>query len=116
VLEGELEHKDSMGAGSIIKYGDVQRMSAGSGVRHSEFNPSSTEPVHFLQIWIMPDKEGLDPSYEQKYFDSQSKQGQLRLIASPDGRDGSVRINQDATIFASLLDADAPALAYDVAQ
>ena len=116
VLEGELEHKDSMGTGSIIKYGDVQRMSAGSGVRHSEFNPSSTEPVHFLQIWIMPDKEGLDPSYEQKYFDSQSKQGQLRLIASPDGRDGSVSINQDATIFASLLDADAPALAYDVAQ
>lgn len=115
VLDGELEHKDSMGTGSIIRYGDVQRMSAGSGVRHSEFNPSDSNPVHFLQIWIMPNKEGIDPSYEQKYFDRESKQGQLRLIASSDGREGSVRIQQDATVHAAILENGDPVLTHDVA-
>lgn len=114
VLEGELEHKDSMGTGSVIRYGDVQRMSAGSGVRHSEFNPSATHPVHFLQIWIMPDKTGIGPSYEQKYFDPESKRGRLRLIASPDGREGSVRIQQDATIHAALLESGDPVLKHDL--
>lgn len=104
VLDGALEHKDSMGTGSVIKYGDVQRMSAGSGVMHSEYNHSGTNPVHFLQIWIMPDVKGIEPSYEEKHFDPESKQGQWRLVASPDGRDGSVRIHQDATVHASILD------------
>jgi len=104
VLDGELAHQDSMGTGSVIRHGDVQRMSAGSGVRHSEFNHSETDPVHFLQIWIMPDVAGVQPSYEQKYFDSESKRGRLRLIASADGRDGSVRIHQDASVYASLLE------------
>ena len=103
VLEGELEHKDSMGTGSVIRPGHVQRMSAGSGVVHSEFNHSSTKPVHFLQIWIVPNAQGIAPSYEEKYFDPASKRGQWRLIASPDGRDGSVLIHQDATIHASIL-------------
>ncbi|MFL6658515.1 MAG: pirin family protein [Massilia sp.] len=103
VLEGALEHKDSIGTGSVLHYGDVQRMSAGSGVRHSEFNGSKTAPVHFLQIWIQPNVGGIAPSYEEKHFTPESKQGQLRLIASGDGRDGSVLIHQDAAIFASLL-------------
>ncbi len=103
VLDGALEHKDSMGTGSVIRYGNVQRMSAGSGVMHSEFNHSRLEPVHFLQIWVMPDARGIEPSYEEKYFDPASKRGQWRLIASPDGRDGSVLIHQDATIHASIL-------------
>lgn len=103
VLDGALEHKDSMGTGSVIRYGNVQRMSAGSGVMHSEFNHSHSEPVHFLQIWIMPDVRGIAPGYEEKYFDPESKQGQWRLIASPDGREGSVVIHQDATIHASIL-------------
>jgi len=104
VLDGELAHSDSMGNGSTIVPGDVQRMSAGRGVRHSEFNPSKSEPVHFLQIWIEPARLGIDPGYEQTHVAAEAKQGRLRLIASPDGRDGSVTIHQDATIHASLLD------------
>ena len=103
VLDGALEHKDSMGTGSVLHYGDVQRMSAGTGVRHSEFNSSSTEPLHFLQIWIEPNVKGIAPSYEEKHFTPASKQGQLRLVASPDGRDGTVLIHQDASIYAALL-------------
>jgi redox-sensitive bicupin YhaK (pirin superfamily) len=104
VLEGALEHKDSIGTGSVIRPGDVQRMSAGSGIRHSEFNPSRTEPVHFLQIWLHPSTTGLPPSYEQKNFSDDEKRGHLRLVASRDGRDGSVLIHQDSDIYASLLD------------
>ena len=104
VLEGELAHKDSMGNGSIIRPGEVQRMSAGTGVRHSEANPSKDESVHLLQIWILPSEEGIKPSYEQKNFTDDEKLGRLRLVASPDGSDGSVTIHQDARIFASLLD------------
>ncbi len=103
VLDGALEHKDSMGTGSVLHYGDVQRMSAGSGVRHSEFNHSPDAPVHFLQIWIQPNVKGIAPSYEEKHFSPQQKQGQLRLIASSDGRDDSVLIHQDASIYASIL-------------
>ena len=104
VLEGQLAHSDSMGNGSTIVPGDVQRMSAGRGVRHSEFNPSKTAAVHFLQIWIEPARLGIDPGYEQKNIPASAKRGRLRLIASPDGRDGSVTIHQDATIHAALLD------------
>jgi hypothetical protein len=104
VLEGALEHKDSMGNGSVIRPGNVQRMSAGTGVRHSEYNPSRTEGVHFLQIWIEPSVRGVAPGYEEKNFDAASKRGRLRLIASPDGRDGSVTIHQDALVYAGLLD------------
>jgi redox-sensitive bicupin YhaK (pirin superfamily) len=104
VLEGELEHKVSLGTGSIIRPGDVQRMSAGTGVRHSEFNPSPTQPVHFLQIWIQPDRGGIAPGYEQKRFEAESKRGRLRLIASPDAREGSVTIHQDARVYAGLFD------------
>ncbi len=103
VLEGELGHKDSTGSGGVIRPGDVQRMSAGTGVTHSEMNASKTERVHFLQIWIIPDKQGHSPSYEQKAFSEDERRGVLRVIASPDGRDGSVTIHQDATIAASLL-------------
>jgi len=103
VLEGALEHKDSIGTGSVLHYGDVQRMSAGTGVRHSEFNGSQSEPVHFLQIWIQPGVKGIAPSYEEKHFAPDSKLGQLRLIASSDGRDGSVTIHQDAAIYATIL-------------
>jgi redox-sensitive bicupin YhaK (pirin superfamily) len=106
VLSGELAHKDSLGTGSVIRPGDVQRMSAGSGVRHSEFNSSNTQPVHFLQIWIKPDAVGLEPSYEEKHFPDGEKQGRLRLIASPDGRDGSVSIHQDAALYAGRFDGD----------
>ncbi len=105
VLEGALAHKDSMGNGSVLRPGDVQRMSAGTGVRHSEFNHSATEPVHFLQIWIQPAQTGISPGYEEKHFDADAKRGQLRLIASPDGADGSVRIHQNARLYASLLSA-----------
>lgn len=108
VLEGELAHKDNMGNGSVLRKGDVQRMSAGTGVAHSEFNGSDKNPVHFLQIWIAPAVRGISPSYEEKHFDAPSKQGKLRLIASPDGSDGSVHIHQDAKLFATLLDGDAP--------
>ena len=103
ILEGQLAHKDSMGNGSIIKPGDVQRMSAGTGVTHSEFNASQDETVHLLQIWILPKYTGLQPSYEQKYFDAKEKQDRLRLVVSPDGRDGSVTIHQDATMYAGIL-------------
>jgi hypothetical protein len=104
VLEGALEHKDSIGNGSVIRPGDVQRMSAGTGVRHSEFNPSPRETVHFLQIWIEPSVTGIAPGYEEKHFDAASKRGRLRLVAAPDGRDGAVKIHQDAYLYATLLD------------
>jgi redox-sensitive bicupin YhaK (pirin superfamily) len=104
VLEGAIEHKDSMGTGSVIKRGDVQRMSAGTGVRHSEYNASKTEPVHFLQIWLMPSERGLKPSYEQKAFSDEDKRGKLRVVASPDGRNGSVTIHSDAVLHAGLFD------------
>lgn len=103
VLSGALEHKDSMGTGSVLHYGDVQRMSAGTGVRHSEFNHNADEKVHFLQIWIQPNQVGIPPSYEEKNFTVESKLGNLRLIASNDGREGSVLIHQDASIFAAIL-------------
>jgi redox-sensitive bicupin YhaK (pirin superfamily) len=102
VLSGELAHKDSMGNGSTIRPGDVQRMSAGSGVRHSEFNPSQTESTHFLQIWIQPDQVNLEPSYEERRFATQEKRGRLRLIVSPDRADGSLLIHQDARLYAGL--------------
>lgn len=104
ILEGALEHKDSMGNGSVIRPGNVQRMSAGTGVQHSEFNPSDDETVHLLQIWIQPAQRGVAPSYEEVKFEAADKRGQLRLIASPDGRDGSVRIYQDARVYAGLFD------------
>jgi redox-sensitive bicupin YhaK (pirin superfamily) len=103
VLDGALEHEDSMGTGSVIRPGDVQRMSAGTGVLHSEYNASRTEPVHFLQIWIVPDRAGHAPGYEQKTFGDADKRGRLRLIASPDGADGSVTIHQDARIHTTVL-------------
>jgi len=103
VLEGALAHKDSMGNGSIIHPGDGQRMSAGTGVRHSEANPSTKDPVHLLQIWIIPDRQGHQPGYEQKSFSEEEKRGRLRLIASPNGADGSVTIHQDARLYVSLL-------------
>ena len=103
VLEGKLAHKDSLGTGSVILPGDGQRMTAGSGIRHSEFNPSTTDAVHLLQIWIQPEKAALPPSYEQKSFPETEKRGQLRLIASRDSSDGSVKINQDAKLYVTLL-------------
>ena len=104
VLDGELAHRDSMGNGSTIRPGDVQRMSAGRGVRHSEFNPSPASLVHFLQIWIQPNAEGIEPSYEEKRFGPAEKRGRLRLIASPDQSEGSVLIHQDARVYAGLFD------------
>jgi len=104
VLSGELAHKDSLGTGSVIRPGDVQRMSAGTGVLHSEMNPSRTEPVHFLQIWIVPDRAGHRPGYEQKAFSESDRRGKLRLVASRDGSDGSVTIQQDASVYAGLLE------------
>ncbi|MCA1324818.1 pirin family protein [Herbaspirillum sp. alder98] len=106
VLDGELAHKDSMGNGSVIRPGDVQRMSAGTGVRHSEYNHSQTGTTHFLQIWIMPDRAGAEPGYQEAHFSAADKQGRLRLVASSDGRDGSVSMNQDASLFAGLFDGD----------
>jgi redox-sensitive bicupin YhaK (pirin superfamily) len=105
ILAGALEHRDSMGNGSVIRPGDVQRMSAGTGVSHSEVNASQTEPVHLLQIWILPQSQGLPPSYEEKHFSEEERRGRLRLIASHDGREGSVTIHQDAQLFAAVLDA-----------
>lgn len=102
VLSGELAHRDSMGNGSTIRPGDVQRMSAGTGVRHSEYNPSNSKPVHFLQIWITPDAAGLAPSYEERHFEAAEKRGRLRLIASPDRADGSVLLHQDARLYVGL--------------
>lgn len=106
VLSGALAHKDSIGNGSTIRPGDVQRMSAGTGILHSEFNASDTDPVHFLQIWVMPEQSGLEPGYEQTYFASEAKQDQLRLIGSRDGRDGSVTIHQDLNLYAAQLSVD----------
>ena len=103
VLDGALEHKDSLGTGSVIRPGDVQRMTAGTGIRHSEFNASKTEPVHLLQIWMLPEATGLQPSYEQKHFPAAEKLGTLRLVASRDGRNGSVTIHQDADLYAVIL-------------
>lgn len=105
VLEGALEHKDSIGTNGVIKPGDVQRMSAGTGVRHSEYNGSKEEGVHFLQIWIVPDKAGHAPGYEQKNFSDAEKRGKLRLVASPNGQSGSVSIHQDARLYAGLFTA-----------
>ena len=106
VLEGALGHKDSMGHSSSIVPGDVQRMSAGTGVQHSEFNYSETGTTHFLQIWIIPDRQGVAPSYEERKFSEAEKRGRLRLVASPDGADGSVGIHQDARLYAGLFDGD----------
>jgi quercetin 2,3-dioxygenase len=106
VLEGALAHKDSTGTSSTIRPGDVQRMSAGRGVQHSEFNPSDRDGLHFLQIWIQPNVRGIDPSYEEKRFSADEKRGRLRLIASPDRADGSVLIRQDARVYAGLFDGD----------
>ena len=107
VVDGALEHKDSIGTGSVIKASDVQVMSAGSGIRHSEFNPSATAPVHFLQIWIMPDTVNHTPRYDQKTFDADDKRGRAKLVVSGDGREGSLMIHQDADLYASLLDDNA---------
>ena len=106
ILQGALQHRDSMGNGSIIRPGDVQRMSAGTGVTHSESNPSREEPVHLLQIWILPRQESIEPDYEEKKFPNDEKRNRLRLIISPDGSDGAVRINQDARVYATVLDQD----------
>ncbi len=103
VLEGELAHRDSMGNGSVIRRGDVQRMSAGTGVQHSEFNHSQAKPVHFFQIWLFPDRRGLTPGYEEKHFDDNTRRGRLKLVASRDGRDGSVVVHQDADLYSALL-------------
>src|ERR1700687_2056693 len=107
ILAGALEHRDSMGSGSVIRPGDVQRMSAGTGVSHSEFNPSDKESVHLLQIWILPESRGLAPSYEEKSFSEDERRGRLRLVASEGGREGSVAIQQDARLYAAILDAGA---------
>ncbi|WP_293131182.1 pirin family protein [Microcoleus sp. bin38.metabat.b11b12b14.051] len=104
VLEGALEHKDSLGTGAAIKPGEVQRMSAGTGIQHSEFNHSQTEPVHLLQIWLLPDTNGLPPSYEQREFPLAERRGQLRLVAAHDARDGAVKVHQDVDLYAAVLD------------
>ena len=103
VLEGELAHRDSLGSGSVIRPGDVQLMSAGTGIRHSEFNASNEDPVHFLQIWIVPEKQGLKPTYAEKHFPEAERRNRLRVIVSPDGRDGSLKIHQDTAIQAGML-------------
>lgn len=115
VLDGALEHKDSLGTGSVIRPGDVQRMSAGTGVRHSEFNASRTAPVHFLQIWILPTRAGLPAGYEQKTLPLAEQRGRLLLAASPDGRAGSVTINQDVNLYVAKLDAATP-VGHDLAK
>ncbi|HTP49628.1 MAG TPA: pirin family protein [Anaeromyxobacteraceae bacterium] len=104
VVAGALAHRDSLGTGSTIRPGELQRMTAGTGIRHSEFNASKEEPVHFLQIWILPEREGLEPSYEQRPFGAEEKRGKFRLVASPDGAEGSLTIHQDARVYASLLE------------
>ncbi|MBX8555454.1 pirin family protein [Pseudomonas cichorii] len=104
VLEGALEHKDTLGTGSVIRPGDVQLMSAGSGVAHSEFNHSASEPVHFLQIWIVPNVAGAQPTYQQEHFSPEQKRGRLQLIISPEGSDGSLKVRQDARVYAGLFD------------
>ena len=103
VIDGGLEHKDSMGNGSVIRPGDVQRMTAGTGVQHSEFNHSGEDLVHFLQIWILPEEKGLEPGYEEKHYPNEDKQNRLRLVGSRDARDGSVKIHQDVDLYASVL-------------
>ncbi|MGB3516174.1 MAG: pirin family protein [Elainellaceae cyanobacterium] len=103
VLSGALEHKDSIGNGAVMRPGDVQRMSAGTGILHSEYNASATEPVHLLQIWLLPGQLGIEPSYEQVFFSDEQKQGRLKLVGSQDGREGSVTIHQDVSLYASLL-------------
>ena len=113
VLDGELEHRDSMGNGSVIRAGDVQRMSAGTGVTHSEFNPSNERPTHFLQIWLLPARKRVEPGYEQKFFEPETKRAKLKLLVSPDGRDGSISANTDAQVFASLLRAG-ESVTYDI--
>ncbi len=114
VLEGALAHKDSLGNGAVIRPGELQRMSAGTGIVHSEFNASSTEPVHFLQIWIIPDRVGLAPSYEQKAFPAAERRGRLRLVAAPDGRDGALTVHQDARLYLASL-AAGERIAHEVA-
>lgn len=113
VLDGALEHKDSLGTGSVIRPGDVQRMTAGSGIRHSEYNHSKTDPVHFLQIWIVPEENGLKPSYEQKYYPKNDRKDTLRLLGSRDGRDGSITIHQDVNLYGSVLSTD-KAVQFDI--
>jgi len=113
VLEGELGHRDSMGTGSVIRPGDVQRMTAGTGVTHSEMNASATDPVHFLQIWILPEEKGLEPGYEQKHFAPSERENQWRLLGSQDGRDGSVTIHQDVNLYTTTLGAN-QSLTYDL--
>lgn len=105
VLSGELEHRDNLGHGEVLRPGELQRMTAGTGIRHSEFNPSTTEPVHLYQIWITPEQRGLTPSYEQRAFDTSSCEGRWQLIASHDGRDGSLTVNQDVSLWQAQLDA-----------
>ena len=105
VLDGALEHKDSMGNGSVIRPGDIQRMSAGTGVRHSEYNPSQTQPVHFLQIWLVPNRAGVEPGYDQKHFPLENRRGRLVLLVSPDGRGGSLSAHQDGLLYSALLEA-----------
>lgn len=112
VLEGELAHRDSMGTGSVIRPGDVQRMSAGTGVMHSEMNPSQENGVHFLQIWIVPERRGIEPGYEQKTFPEGELRGRLRLVASPDGAAGSVTIHQDVNLYSALLAGESVAHSY----
>ncbi|MBI2390781.1 MAG: pirin family protein [Deltaproteobacteria bacterium] len=104
VVSGALAHRDSMGTGSVIRPGEVQRMSAGTGVQHSEMNPDPSTPVHFLQIWLLPERQGIEPSYEQKAFADEDKRGKLRLVASRDGREGSVTVHTDASVYATLLE------------
>lgn len=106
VLEGALEHKDSLGTGAVIKPGEVQRMTAGTGIQHSEFNSSQTDPVHLLQIWLLPDTKGLPPSYEQRDFPVEERHGKLRLVAARDARDGAVKVHQDVDLYAAVLDKD----------
>lgn len=113
VLEGALEHKDSTGTSSVIRPGEVQRMSAGTGIRHSEYNHSKTDPVHFLQIWLLPDRDGLPPGYEQRDFSAAGKNGELRLVASRDGREGSVTVHSDADLYAAKL-GDGQSLSFDL--
>ncbi len=106
VLSGALAHRDSLGTGSTLRPGELQRMTAGTGITHSEFNPSKTEPVHFYQIWLLPEREGLEPSYEQRAYPEEERHNRLRLVASPDGSEGSLNIRQDARIFLATLDGD----------
>jgi len=106
VLQGELEHRDSLGTGAVLRAGEMQRMSAGTGIRHSEFNPSTDAPVHLYQIWLLPDRKGHAPSYQQRAFPADQRRGQLRLVASPDGHDGSLVIHQDARVYLATLEAD----------